>query len=43
VTVPTAASAADTASGWQWTSESVAPGVTVEVGVLEGRQHRSGR
>jgi Phosphodiester glycosidase/SPOR domain len=36
VTVPTAASAADTASGWLWTSESVAPGVTVEVGVLQG-------
>jgi len=33
VTVPVAA--ADTTSGWQWTSESVAPGVTVEVGVLQ--------
>jgi len=31
--VPTAA--ADTTSGWQWMSESVAPGVTVEVGVLQ--------
>lgn len=34
VTVPTTA-AAEATSGWQWTSDSVAPGVTVEVGVLQ--------
>jgi exopolysaccharide biosynthesis protein len=32
--VPTTATA-DSPSGWQWTSESVAPGVTVDVGVLQ--------